>query len=534
MKTLHSSFDADFLPLNLFLIGPFLFILNLSMAQSVTFSTEGAVLPKVNFETLESSQIGKEGMLVYDSSFQFPRYFDGKKWAFGLNDENGKEIISRFLPFKGTPEFNKVITDFQGNTYFLGKHGGMEISYEGDTLSHPANTGFRFIGKLDKNGHLLWWYIIKSDQIECYDIATDQHGNVFIGGDLFGPTSFDGFTTTNPSHYANRDGFLLKLTSNGSFGWVKTIIGSFQVSPVQQIETFADGSLIIGGTFRSSLIYQWVNLTNTKDTAYIIKLDPNGNATYMKTFGASGYAQMAALKTNIGDWGVAINFNGNYAFGLQTIPSDSSDIFVQVYNSNDQLTFYKHIAGTNSEICHDLFFNQNHLILSGNYKGAISVGAFSYSNGNTDYTNGFLFIFQLHSGDLLRQIINRPIDGPIGSYAYITNITHDYFGGFYAVWESPIDSSFESPDSDLLHHSANGQKYGVIKFLFPTENDVELDYIKEFKGEINYSSISAHKFYKGFMLYENPKLFIASEDGFDLSHPKFDDSSFLRHVYENF
>jgi hypothetical protein len=84
-----------------------------------------------------------------------------------------------------------------------------------------------FILKLDANGNFLWaksFGGIEMDQ--GYSIAIDAEGNVYTTGYFIDTVDFDpGTGVTNLSAVGGKDIFILKLDPNGNFVWAKSFGG---------------------------------------------------------------------------------------------------------------------------------------------------------------------------------------------------------------------------------------------------------------------------------------------------------------------
>ncbi|KPM47393.1 hypothetical protein [Jiulongibacter sediminis] len=513
-----------------------LFILSFGggICQNIQMSPNGLVLPKVNMKTLEQSQIAQEGMMVYDSCFHLPRFYDGKNWSFGRGEADNHEVVSRFLQFKATSGHSLSVevlkNDFQGNIYFYGRKEEGTVQYENLSKTCPPNNYLHTIGKLDKYGNMLWWYSFFTAQDFCviYDLAADSQGNVFAVGRIAEPVSFDGFTTINPS--GNSMGFILKINSSGQYGWSKLI----QNGPLSQVEVFADDNLIVGGSFSGNLTFESVNLQSSTQTAFVFKTDGSGTPTYSRTFSASTSAALQALSVNLYDWAVAVDFEGNYQFGFQTIPSDSVDIFVTAFDVSDQISLFKKIGGSGIQNARHLLLSDSKLLIDGRFEDNFTVDSYAYQFGVNGNYSGFFIVLERSNATLTDRLVIQPEQENENAWFY--HIAHDFFGNFYISYRVNGSGVLHTVDnSELYENIPSG--YGILKFKLPFNHPIEPVYLRKTEQFVWPQGLIAHGFYKGAFMSlstNTPSNYWLPVDGFDFTNPKYSNSSFIRHYYENY
>lgn len=93
-----------------------------------------------------------------------------------------------------------------------------------NSLSSSGMTDL-FVAKFDASGNYTWAFRSGGTQGELMsDVELDGNGNVFLAGSFTALNDF--FSNTNTSTYGARDGFICKLSSTGTFQWVKVIGGA--------------------------------------------------------------------------------------------------------------------------------------------------------------------------------------------------------------------------------------------------------------------------------------------------------------------
>ncbi len=165
-----------------------------------------------------------------------------------------------------------------------------------------------FILKLSSSGTFIWAKGVGSTGEDMgHAITTDSVGNVYVTGKFKASVDFDPGAGTATLTGTSTDGvFVLKLDSNGAFGFAKSFHGTgYDVG--QAIEVAADGSVYTTGYFESVVDFDpgagVSNLTSAGNKeAFVSKLDSNGNYVWAKSFGSTGYDEGT---------GLAIDSSGN-------------------------------------------------------------------------------------------------------------------------------------------------------------------------------------------------------------------------------
>ena len=147
-----------------------------------------------------------------------------------------------------------------------------------------------------------------SGQDDVQAAATDASGNVFLTGAFAGSVDFDP-TGGGDVHTATgeRDVFVTKLNSDGSYGWTRSVGGS-GLDQGLAIATDSAGNVLVAGLFNGSVDFDPSGaVTETHTSAgfsdiFAMKFDNNGAYAWARTMGGSSLD--AAL-------GVAADSGGN-------------------------------------------------------------------------------------------------------------------------------------------------------------------------------------------------------------------------------
>ncbi|HNU57942.1 MAG TPA: T9SS type A sorting domain-containing protein [Flavobacteriales bacterium] len=163
-------------------------------------------------------------------------------------------------------------------------------------LTASGNTDM-FILKLSPIGDLIWakrvgQQLVSGDvNVLGLGISSDAAENVYIIGYFDGRTDFDPGSGVSPLLTTSQDIFVLKLTSNGDFVWVKRVAGSGDDWGMA-IATTANGDSYITGGFEGTADFDMgagvFNMTaegNARDV-FVQKIDTDGNLVWAFRFGS--------------------------------------------------------------------------------------------------------------------------------------------------------------------------------------------------------------------------------------------------------
>jgi len=196
---------------------------------------------------------------------------------------------------------------------------------------------------------------------ETKDIDYDQNDNILVVGFCQGlgtnnhAVSDTLSGTTTFTNYGARDGFVTKISSNGSISWAIGIGGGVTTTNEEALCVAADdtGNVYIGGFFSGSTISDGTNTANGSgqdNEAFLLKLDALGNSLWVKSFGFSGNQAIndiailpngnIAITGTIGD---SISFGGNHLIG-----SGGVDLFLTSLNPSGNLVWQTQTTNGNN------------------------------------------------------------------------------------------------------------------------------------------------------------------------------------------
>lgn len=259
----------------------------------------------------------------------------------------------------------------------------------------------------------------------CQKIAIDNDNNIYCVGSTPGSLG-------EANGGIGYDGFILKINSDQSFGWIKQLgSGSFGANAVNKsgydhlydIAIDSTGNLIAVGSTNGSL----GESNGGSDDAYILKLQADGTFSWIKQIGNGAYGQSVANNRagNESCSRVAIDSSDNIycagkTFGQPFLETSGgmNDIFITKMSSAGTHIWTKHLgagsygANVNStsgtELVGGLVIDENDNV----YIGGTTSGNFMETAGG----NGDLYFLKLNSdGDILAKV-------HLGGGAYGSNV----------------------------------------------------------------------------------------------------------------
>lgn len=220
-------------------------------------------------------KLNTNGEFLWAKQFGDPTRFD---FVRDITIDNEDNIIVTGL-FSGLVDFdpNSGVTNLQSNN----------------------NSNDAFIAKYTSNGELIWAKSFGSTNmgIERGNAVTvDNQNNIYATGSFSGLTDFDPSTNTvNLSPVGTRSIYILKLTSNGDFDFVKTI-GAPGTELVYDIAVDNVGSLYITGYYLSSMDCDpdagvfTITANGGNNEIFLVSLSAsNGQFGWAKSIGGTGF-----------------------------------------------------------------------------------------------------------------------------------------------------------------------------------------------------------------------------------------------------
>ena len=318
----------------------------------------------------------------------------------------GGSLYENFQKIKQTPDGGYIVV-------------GYSNSVDGDLTS---NKGWNdvWIVKLSGAGNIEWQKSYGGagrDEGNSIDLTSD-------GGFIIGATSESPDGDVSNHHKgdffnSNDDFWVLKLSSNGSLEWEKSLGGGSE-DRAKDIRSTPDGGFIICGYTLSNNgdvigFHSSVNGNGPYD-AWIVKLDFKGKIEWQKSMGGTDhdYAYAVELTAN---GGYVIAGNSVSGDGDLTVTNGSSDVWIITLNSSGNIIWQKKFGGKNAEVALDIAVaSDGNYIMSG-YSTSFD-GDVGSNNGSFD-----VWVFKISPSGVLEW--QKNLGGSAVEFGYCIEETKD-------------------------------------------------------------------------------------------------------------
>ncbi|WP_031529885.1 hypothetical protein, partial [Dyadobacter crusticola] len=186
-----------------------------------------------------------------------------------------------------------VGTDANGNVYVSGYFTGTVDFNPGPAVTNlTASVSSAFFVKLDKEGNFIWAKQVGSTGgTTSYALKVDAAGNIYAGGTFAGTGDFNPNAGVNNlvSNGTLRDGYILKLDTNGNYVWAQRM-GGPNNEYSHDIDLDAAGNVyVIGHIGAGTATFGALSITSAGGTdAFVTKLSPAGAYQWVRRLGGPG------------------------------------------------------------------------------------------------------------------------------------------------------------------------------------------------------------------------------------------------------
>jgi len=280
---------------------------------------------------------------------------------------------------------------YDGQNTFLNSEQGsflLQIDKLNGSLIHSKLIGFPFS----------MYFKYKS---RMGGMAIDSAGNVVITGNYTGIFTVDSTNSPFSSSYML---YVIKIDSSNTVQWMKTSSSPNYISPYPKVvpmdlQIDQSNNIYIGGNYQKYFSFDGLNPLNLTDdiNPFILKLTPQGNATYLKTFKTDTSSveetdriYRLAVDQDNNLFGIG-SFNNNMVIENQVLQSyGGQDAFVVKLDSMGKKLWALNAGGSQNDAANAIALDQNGLAyVSGNYNGLASFGN-TVVNSINSADNGFV------------------------------------------------------------------------------------------------------------------------------------------------
>ncbi len=346
--------------------------------------------------------------IEYDNGNSVQQTLDGGYIVVGVESSFGA----------GGRDIYMIKTDASGDTLWTRSFGGPGDDY-GMSVKQTTDKGYIVVGYTNSFGQGFDdVYLIKTDSLGDVLWSKTYGGTDFDFGSSVQQTSEGGYIvvgSTASFGSGNYDVYLIKINSTGDTLWTKTLGGSALDEGISAQQT-NDGGYIIAGTTLSFGVGNY--------SAYLNKIDANGNVIWAKTYATSGSEEVHQMQLT--DDGGYIIAGGIFIGPTITL----SSIFKT--NSNGDLLWAKNYSNGGSNSVQET--NDRGYIITGS-EGGLAFLIRTDSVGDTIWTKSFKGINAYAYGNFVQQTTDNGF--------IVTGSTH-IFGANDPVYLIKTDSNGNS------------------------------------------------------------------------------------------
>ena len=235
------------------------------------------------------------------------------------------------------PELGSMTVGSNGNVYVTGSFSGTQDFDPGtaDALFTSAGGRDGYVLRLDGSGQYIGAVTFESPgEVRTRQVKLDAAGNVLVLGTFRDMTDFDpssGVRYKTPT--STEDGFVAKLSFNGSLWWVKTF-GSV-VGFSQNLSLAVDGNknILVAGRFRDSIEAAGQTFSGPADrNTFLLKYLPGGSLDWGKVIvgGGQPWTEFGGSVATDADDNIFVtgDFDGLLQVDGQTMTSTDGDLFL--------------------------------------------------------------------------------------------------------------------------------------------------------------------------------------------------------------
>jgi hypothetical protein len=372
-----------------------------------------------------------------------------------------------------------VVTDAAGNVYTVGYFNGTVDFDPSGVTQNLVSAGAQdiFVSKLNATGALVWVLRFGAANNDVANgIALDPSGNILITGWFNNIIDFDPgagvVTLNNASGSSGSDIYVLKLTANGNFVWVKQFGGNVENQVGNKITTDAAGNVYSTGQSKAVIDFDPgagtanLGVAGTSPSFYVSKLDVNGNYVWAKVMGTSGSLAygLDIEVSSVGDVYSCGYFAGTIDFdpgaGSFTQISSTNNGFVHKLDVNGNYVWTKTVGGASNNSFNSIVLAQNKVFVAGYFTttgdfdpgtSVVNMTAFGGADvlvESFDFNGNFVWV--------------KKLGGTAEDWAY--SITADGVGGIYSTGFFTASGDFD-PGAGTTTLSAVGLRDVFISKL---------------------------------------------------------------------
>lgn len=264
-----------------------------------------------------------------------------------------------------------------------------DMSLTTTLMSQSAGREDIFLLKMDGQGNLLWAKRMGGNGSDVpYDVCADHNNNVFITGRCQAGIDFstDWNPPTQPMSESSIDAFIIKVNSDGSFGWQKRFGGTGSASGMA-LAVNSEGDIYVAGNFTDTVylspswpqaaVPQIASAGNSD--VFLLKLQNDGSLLWSKCIGGKGTDCITSMAVNSNDqvyvtggFTDSVEFSRDFVTtaGDLKVSYGHQDIFMTKLDGNGGYLWTNCMGGYEDDWSNSIFVDSHdNVLLAGDFQG---------------------------------------------------------------------------------------------------------------------------------------------------------------------
>ncbi|MDI1448635.1 hypothetical protein [Polyangium sp. 6x1] len=264
----------------------------------------------------------------------------------------------------------------------------------------------------------------RGNDVEPVGLAGVESGGVIVAGRLYGDADLGGGTLPGPGN--NYQAYVARYDGEGRHVYSRSF-GDVFAEGANDVAALPDGSALVAGTYGFQIELDDVSLlSDGRDDAFAVKLDPAGKVVWARSFGGAGHQRAVAIAALPDGGAIVAGMSSDElrlgtgepedtGFGLPflvRLGADGALLWSRVLHSEPGFTFV-----------HDVAAQGDVIAVVGTFSHSLDLG-FGTEIVTAMSVDGFVAVYDLE-GKPLR---GRPIGDP-SSYDHVTAVAFTGDGG---------------------------------------------------------------------------------------------------------
>jgi len=309
---------------------------------------------------------------------------------------------------------NTIFIDELGNLYFGGVfESTVNFNFEGGTDNHTSNGNSDiFIMRLNLNGDYQSTITFGGTSWDStFSLKADSSNNIYLSGYFSNTVDFN-FTVGVDNHVSNGSGdiYVMKVNSNGSYGWTKTFGGAgFDICWDLELDDL--GNIYITGNFEGTVNFNFTGGTdnhtsNGSNDLFLTKIYSDESYGWTKTLGSDSWESSYEISIDefsnlyiAGYFRNTVDFDPGVGVTSKTI-SSFHEGFVSSFDKDGNFRFVKTQVSDSSQgsDIYALAYSSGKLYIAGDFAVTTDFNPDGPSDSKTTDSNysAFLTTYQLY------------------------------------------------------------------------------------------------------------------------------------------